>query len=122
MKKLWNAIITWLLSARIKELQTIEKALEEKIDSVQNIYTSVKTFTGLNAQYYGWVKTILESEEYKYMCFDLRENIIREMTGLKDEKELIRSAGRLDMINVIGNYLTGYKVQYEEKVLRNSKQ
>ena len=110
------------MSARIKELQTIEKALEEKIDSVQNIYTSVKTFTGLNAQYYGWVKTILESEEYKYMCFDLRENIIREMTGLKDEKELIRSAGWLDMINVIGNYLTGYKVQYEEKVLRNSKQ
>lgn len=118
--KIWNSIINWLLSGRIKKLQEIEIALEKKVNSITAIYTSVRTFTGLNPEYYDWVKRVLDSDEYKYMCFDLRENIIREMITVKDEKELLRHTGRLEMINVIGNYLAGYKAQYEEKVLRDS--
>jgi hypothetical protein len=53
--------------------------------------------------------------------FDLRENIIRETIGSKDENDMLRNAGRLDMINVIGNYLVRYKKEYEEKVLGDSK-
>lgn len=121
MKKLWNAIVHWLLSSRIKELQSIEKALSDKEKALQPIYTSIRTFQGLNAEYYGWICRILISEEYKFMCFDLRENIIKNMIGQADEKELIRNAGRLDMINVIGNYLTEMKRQYEEKILRDTK-
>lgn len=106
---------------KLKELLVIEKELDNKLKTMQPIYTSVKTFAGMNAEYYGWVCMILESEAYKYMCFDLRENVIKGMIGQSDEKELIRNAGRLDMINVIGNYLARYKIEYEEKVLGNPK-
>lgn len=121
MKKIWDVIVGCLLSSRLRQLQEIEKALENRISSIQNIYTSVRTFTGLNAEYYDWVCRMLTSDEYKYMCFDLRENVIREMVSTKDEKELIKHTGRLEMINVIGNYLTRYKAEYEEKVLGNQK-
>ena len=121
MKRLWDTIVYWLLSNRFKQLQEIESALTKRIDEIQTVYTTIKTFTGMNTEYYGWVTRLLDSEEYKFMMFDLRENIIRETIGSKDENDMLRNAGRLDMINVIGNYLVRYKKEYEEKVLGDSK-
>lgn len=106
---------------KLKELLVIEKELNLKIKTLQPIFTTIRSFAGMNTEYYGWVTRMLDSPEYKFMCFDLRENIIRGMVNQNDEKELIRSAGRLDMINVIGNYLLRYKVDYEKEVRGNTK-
>jgi hypothetical protein len=119
MKKIFAFLFGWMINDKLKELRLIEKALNDKIATTQPIYTTIKPFNGMNTDYYGWVCSLLSSDEYKFFVFDLRENVIREMVGQTDEKELLKASGRLDMLNAIGNYFLRYKHEYEDSIQRH---
>ena len=115
-------MINWLLTfffgdlyrKRIDELNRIEQALNDKIAKVNTTYTTVKSFRGMDKTYYSWLCVILERDEYRYMLFDIRENILREMAGRSDKDQVMRDLGRLDTIGIIDNYIKRYKAEFEE--------
>lgn len=112
---------TEIVDKQLQELRLIENQFEELSKRTPRTYTTIRSFSGHNAEYYTWVNSVLNSEEYRYFIFDLRENIIREMIGMKDEKDLLKKTGQLETINVIGNYLIRYKTEYEDTISRNKK-
>jgi len=117
MKWLFNL----LFRSRVEELKRIEEALNAKLEQQNTVYTTIRSFKGLNKQYYNWICELIAREEYAYMLFDLRENIIRQMSLSDDKEKAARYLGRLDMLNVIDNYLKQYKREYEDQIRRNSK-
>jgi hypothetical protein len=114
-----NWLKTLLFRDQVEELKRIEKAMNEKLEIADMVYTTVRSFRGIDAEYYGWVCETLSRDEYRYMLFDLRENVFREMSDQDDKEKVMRSMGRLDMINVIDNYLKRYKRDYEDSIRRN---
>jgi hypothetical protein len=115
-------MINWLKNLlfrdQIEELKRIEEALNRKLEDT--VYTTVRSFRGMDAEYYGFACEVLSRDEYKYMLFDLRENVFRAMSEEQDKENLLRHLGRLDMINVIDNYLKKYKVEYEDSIRRDT--
>ena len=116
--------MSWLFNllfrSRVEELKRIEEALTAKLEAQNTVYTTIRSFKGLNKEYYGWVCEVLSRDEYPYLLFDLRENVIREMSIVDDKEKSSRFLGRLDMLNVIDNYLNTYKREYENSIRRNS--
>ena len=117
-------MITWLKNLlfrdQIEELKRIEEALNQKLAAANTVYTTVRSFRGMDAEYYGFACEVLSRDEYKYLLFDLRENVFREMSEEQDREKLLRHLGRLDMINVIDNYLKKYKAEYEDSIRRDT--
>ena len=117
-------MIAWLIKLlfrnKVNDLLCIEQELDRKMNEKEVIYTTVRSFKGLDAEYYSWICDVVKKDCYRFFQFDLRENIIREMSTMNDEKEIIRQLGRLDMLNVIDNYFFKYKGEYENSIRRNS--
>lgn len=121
-----NKIRNWLfrdyhklMDERVEELKAIESAFEQKKAQIVPVYTTIRAMQGTNAEYYGWTCALLASDEFKYFLFDLRENILRELVGMEDSTKIQRHIGRLEMINVVENYLKRLKLEYEDKILRS---
>jgi hypothetical protein len=117
-------VINWLMRVlfgkKIEELNRIEKALNDKLSEVNTVYTTIKIFSGIDTSYYSWLCGILKSEEYRYLLFDLRENVLRDMVSTSDKEQIMRNMGRLDMIGIIDNYINRYKIDYENSIRRNT--
>lgn len=117
-------MINWLKSIlfkkELKQLRELEAKLDSKLREQEIVYTTIKTHKGIDREYYSWVCNTLASEEYRFCLFDIRENIIREMAGIEDKEKAVRFLGRLDMVNIIENYLRGYKNEYEAALRRDS--
>ncbi|MBN1294372.1 MAG: hypothetical protein JXB48_21225 [Candidatus Latescibacteria bacterium] len=114
-------MIQWLRNllfrGKVIELKEIENKLLEAISREKTVYTTIRSFKGMNQEYYSWVSTLISTEQYKFLLFDLRENVIREMTN---DKNIQRCLGRIDMISIIDNYLKTYKRDYEEEFRRDT--
>ena len=117
-------MISWikrvLFKSDLDEIKRIELALKEKVENVNTIYSTAKSFKGINVEYYSFVCELLQKEEYRYMLFDIRESVIKGMAETTDKELFARCVGRLDTINIIDNYLKRYKQEYEDSIRGNS--
>jgi hypothetical protein len=104
-----------LLKQKIDEVDAMGTKYAKLLDSSPVIYTSVQTFVSPEGekQFWPWVKSVLVSDQYRFLIFSLRESVIREMAQASDVIKLHEMSGRLQMLQVIDNYLTRGLKEYE---------
>jgi len=113
----------------------LDKMLAEKIDEVSAlydkyqrllavapvVYTVVRSYNSENGDkvFWPWVKNVLLSEEYKYLIFSMRENVIRELAQTSDPDKMREINGQLKMLQILDAYLTRGLTQYESEQAKN---
>jgi len=97
-----------LLESKLREVEKMEVAYNEKLARCETVYTTVQTYNGKerNTVFWAWVRSVLVSDEYKFLMFSLRESTIRELAQCSDTSRIIEINGQLKMLQVIDNYLT----------------
>jgi len=105
----------------IADAKALSVEYKAAIAKANTIYTTVRSFYDDPASYWQWVKSVVNADQWGYLLFQLRENVIREMAGCTEEKILLKHLGRLEMLNVIANYLRTGVNEYEDS-LRRSKE
>jgi hypothetical protein len=111
-----NAIIPSRRRNLIRQLEESLAKVKRLAEDSQNqakTYTTITTFYGRDEEFWTWAKQIHASSQYRYMIFQLRENIIRLMSGEYDSAKLVELNGRLNMLDIIDNYLAKGVSEYE---------
>lgn len=123
LKWLKGFILRWHLAWREKTLAgevADLRRIEEDLRAAPKTYTTIKSFYGHDADFWRWAKEVMVSDEYRYLIFSLRENIIREMVALSDPSKLIECNGRLNMLQILDRYINVGLKEYEDKLQRAS--
>ena len=106
------------LDERIKLTDKLYATLQDRLASP--IYTTIKTFKTtqeLNG-FWIWVKSLLQTDEYRFMIFSLRENVILEMVGVTDSVKIHELNARLNMLAIIDRFLQTGVEEHESEILR----
>lgn len=110
---------------QIAEVQRLGLKYDEKMKKNERIYTTIRSFYGNDDAFWGWAKTLVSSDEFKYLLFSIRENAIRELVQCVDNGKLPELNGRIQMVQIIDAYLRKGIEDYEAQVQRteaNSKE
>lgn len=115
-----------LLQGKVAAVESMREQYETMISKAEKIYTPVRSFNSEAGDklFWPWVKVLLSSEEYKYLIFSMRENVIRELVQASDVNAIHDLSGRLKMLQIIDNFLTTGLIHYDNaqksKVQRDS--
>jgi hypothetical protein len=107
------------LDIHLAEVRKMQLEYEDLLKKNPAIYTTIKTFRGLDDQFWGWLKTLEASDEYRFLIFTLRENAIGEIVANKGDSNIHELIGRLQMVRIIDNYIQQGLRQYEDKLRRD---
>lgn len=118
LNRLFGRMAAKLVYDRIEQLKAAENSYNEATRALKPVYTTIRTYSGYNTEYYGFICQLLNSQEWNFFLLDLRENVINEFLRERDEKQLLIKVGRLEMLNIINNYLSKYKSDYEKVQIR----
>lgn len=85
------------------------------------IYTTIRGFAGPDGQqkFWPWVKSVISEDEYRYMIFVIRENVIRDLTGATDPSVIARLSARIEMLWIIDQFLHQGVSAYESQIQRD---
>jgi hypothetical protein len=124
--KIKNWLRAWLFAdddrrvqGRIDDLNALEVQQDRMMATSPKLYTTIEGFKGRDDEFFGWVKQLIESPQYRYLIFDLRENTLREMVGCLDHAKLIDFNGRLNMLLILDAYLSKGLLEHEDKIRGN---
>jgi hypothetical protein len=109
------AELSMSLQKNIEMARGIIAEHERKAKDAQIIYTPVKNYNSSNGDkiFWPWVRSVLVSEEYKYLIFVMRENTIRELAETSDIVRIHEANGQLKMLAMIDSYLNRGLAQYD---------
>jgi hypothetical protein len=102
----------------LSEARALSKEYRNAIDKADTVYTTIRSFRDDPSSYWQWAKSLRDSDQFKFMIFQLRENVIREMVGCYDKDKLLVHVGRMEMLNVLTTYLSAGVNEYETSVSR----
>jgi hypothetical protein len=119
LKKIWKFIfnrkinaLEIMLRAKIDEVEKMRVEFENKAPVV---YTTIRSYNSENGDkvFWPWVRSVLVSDEYRYLIFTLRENVIRELTQTSDITSIHEANGQLKMLQMLDTFLTRGLKQYD---------
>jgi hypothetical protein len=118
-----ESIKQWLRSGRlakilenqIADVKNIKRDYESRLAKLDVIYTTVRSFNGESGDkiFWPWARSVLLSEEYRYLIFIMRENVIRELTQTSDIIRIHELNGQLKMLQIMDTFLTRGLAQYD---------
>ena len=110
-----------LLIKKINDVLDIESKYDKKMSTAPVVYTMVRSYNSETGDkvFWPWVKNVLMSEEYKYLLFTMRENVIREMVQASDPAKMHEISGQLKMLQILDAYLARGLTQYEFEQTKN---
>lgn len=119
-------MIAWLIKQ--KNERTVNEILDRARDLRNDledrlrhpIYSTIKPFRAPSevSQLISWIKGTINSDEYKFVIFQLRENTIAEMVGVTEADKIRELNARLNMLAIIDKYLHIEVEKYEAKIRR----
>ena len=65
--------------------------------------------------FWAWVRSVFVSDEYRFLIFTLRENIIQRMTQTSSIDALHEETGMLKMLFILDSFLTQGLAQHDEQ-------
>jgi hypothetical protein len=113
--RFWKDKIT---EEKLAAMLRLEELYEERLK--YPVCTTIRVFKGKDDDhaFWQWAKSLIASDEYKFLIFSLRENTIREMVGVSDAAKIIELNARLNMLAIIDKYLeTGIEEHGKLQVL-----
>jgi hypothetical protein len=120
IQRLFFPGITRQIERQIAELNRISDTLKNRKPETVEKYTITRVFNYLQPEYYGWMKDLVDSEQYKFMIYELMETIKDKMLKTNDEKLIYRFLGQLDMFSTVDIYLKASIQKYETQIRRNT--
>lgn len=126
MKRLLYWLVKWIKTAEadrvLADARRLADDYQKAIDKADHVYTTIRSFRDEPAAYWQWAKAVLDSDQFRFLVFQLRENIIREMSGCYDKDKLIAQLGRMEMLHIISNYLRSGIDEYENSIRRTKEE
>ena len=105
-----------VLVSQITKVKKLAADYEKKIAASDVVYTTVaQTFNSENGEkvFWPWVRSVLISDEYKFLIFTMRENVIRELSQTSDVTRIHEINGQLKMLLIIDSFLSRGLTQYD---------
>lgn len=103
----------------LSRAEELKNELEQRVKSP--VFTTIRTFRepGEYNAYMVWIKSVITSDEYRFLVFQLRENTIMEMVGVTDADKIKELNSRLNMLMIIDKYLHHELENYETQIRRS---
>ena len=106
-----------LLDHGIAQTAKLADEYEKKIADANTIYTTVRSFRGEDGDkvFWAWVRSVFVSDEYRFLVFTLRENIIQRMTQTSSVDALHEETGMLKMLFILDSFLNQGLAKHDEQ-------